>query len=57
MHSFKSYVKHHIFSDFIHIPILDKRAVFTVYAAVNRDVSPGQYELIRAFINVFHSYL
>ena len=57
MYSFKPYLKHHIFSDFIHIPVNDKRAVFTVYAAINRDVPPGQYELIRTFINVFHAYL
>lgn len=57
MYSFKPYISHHIFSDFIHIPINDKRAVFTVFAAVNKNVSPSQYELIRAFINIFNEYL
>lgn len=57
MYSFKPYVIHHVFSDFIHIPINDKRAVFTVYAAVNRNVPAAQYELIRAFINIFNEYL
>lgn len=57
MYSFKPYITHHIFSDFIHIPVNDRRAVFTAYAAVNRNATASQYELIRAFINIFNEYL
>lgn len=57
MYSFKPYISHHIFPNFIHIPINDKRAVFTVYAAVNRKAEAAQYELIRTFINIFNEYL
>lgn len=57
MYSFKPYLSYHIFSDFIHIPVNDRRAIFTAYAAINRNVSATQYELIRAFINIFHEYL
>lgn len=57
MYSFKPYIRHHIFPNFIHIPVNDKRAVFTVYAAVNRNASAPQYELIRTFINIFNEYL
>lgn len=57
MYSFKPYISHHVFPDFIHIPVNDKRAVFTAYAAINRNVSVSQYELSRAFINIFNEYL
>ena len=39
MYSFPPYTKYNVFDDFRHIPVSDKRATFTMYIAINKEMS------------------
>ena len=57
MYSFPPYLERNVFPSLVHIPIKDKQATFTIYAALNKKMDKNQLSLARAFIHVFSEYL
>ena len=46
-----------MFPSLVHIPVKDKQATFTIYAALNKNIDKSQLALARKFIHVFSEYL
>ncbi len=57
MYSFKPYIQHNNFSDFQHIPLNDKRATFTAFIAINKEMPSSMRKIVSSFVNVFVQYL
>ena len=57
MYSFPPYLERNVFPSLVHIPVKDKQATFTIYAAVNKNIDKNQLALARKFIHVFSEYL
>lgn len=57
MYSFPPYLERNVFPTLVHIPVKDKQATFTIYAALNKNMDKNQLTLARKFIHVFNEYL
>lgn len=55
--SFEPFIKHNVFSDFVHRPLEADHLNFQMYVAWRKDVDPEKMKLIQGFNKIFKDYM